>query len=119
MFFCLVLQSLFVTVDADEAENERVLDYFGLAKTALPSIRLITLKDQMSKYKPDFTEITSKDLISFVTSFFDGKLKPHLLSQEIPEDWDKTPVKVLVGKNFNEVAKDKSKTVLVIFIAPW
>ena len=73
----------------------------------------------MQKFKPEFKDITSKDLITFATAFFDGKLKPHLLSQEIPEDWNQKPVKVLVGKNFNEVAKDKSKTVLVIFVAPW
>jgi len=109
----------FVLVDTDEATNERILQFFGLKKTDVPAVRLVTLKDEMLKFKPDSSDIESNVLKTFVNDFFDGKLKPHLLSEEIPEDWDKNPVKVLVGKNFHKVAKDKTKTVLAVLVAPW
>lgn len=112
-------KTLFVAIDSDDEENERVLEFFGLKAASLPAVRLITLKDEMSKFKPESDDINVQVLTDFVKDFFDGKLKPHLLTQEIPDDWDKNPVKILVGKNFHKVATDKKKTVLVTFIAPW
>ncbi len=112
-------QVVFVLIDSDMDENERVLEFFGLKREDTPTLRLISLAQDMTKYKPESDELTAAVIEQFVQDFFDKKIRPHLLTQEVPADWDAEPVKVLVGKNFEQVAYDKSKNVLVEFYAPW
>lgn len=110
---------LFIYLDTSDEDNARILEFFGLKAEECPAVRLITLGEDMTKYKPDNNDLSTEAVRTFVQAFRDGKLKPHLMSEEVPEDWDAKPVKTLVGKNFVEVALDEKKDVFVEFYAPW
>ena len=101
---------LFVTINTDEEDHKRILEFFGITESELPTYRAIKLGEDMAKYKPEDDKFENAE--QFVTDFMDGKLKQHLMSQDVPEDWDKEGVKVLVGKNFQEVAMNVEKDVL-------
>lgn len=110
-----LLQVLFIYLDVGDEENSRILEFFGLKLEDCPSVRLINLGEDMSKFKPDTDDLGTEAITAFVQSFVDGNLKPHLMSEDVPSDWDAKEVKVLVGNNFDEVARDKSKDVFVEF----
>lgn len=112
---------LFVSINTDDEDHGRILEFFGMKKDEVPAARVIRLADEMAKFKPT-TDVLGGDgseMKKFVDDFLEGTLKQHLLSQDLPEDWDKTPVKTLVATNFDEVVFDKEKNVLVEFYAPW
>ena len=103
---------LFIMVDIDVEDNVNVLEYFGGKIADVPIIKILA---ERNKYTSVAEELTVDTISSFVQSFLDGRLKPYYKSEEIPEDWDKEPVKVIVAKNFREVAMNPDKDVFVEF----
>ncbi|NXL94240.1 PDIA2 isomerase, partial [Alectura lathami] len=108
---------LFVVVDVN-GYGDTVLPFFGLKPDDAPTLRFIKMENNR-KYQMDEDAFSATAVRSFVQAVLDGKVKPQLLSAEPPEDWDTRPVKVLVGKTFEQVAFDETKNVFVKFYAPW
>ncbi|MGH0158591.1 UNVERIFIED_CONTAM: hypothetical protein FKN15_000315 [Acipenser sinensis] len=111
-------QVIFVLIDVDNGDFQNVLNFFGVKSEDAPTVRLINTKTEKKYAMPD-REITTENVRQFCQDVLDGAQQPHLKSQEIPVDWDKNPVKILVSKNFEQVAFDETRSVLVEFYAPW
>nr|CAD7411882.1 unnamed protein product [Timema cristinae] len=63
-------------------------------------------------------EFTTDHFEKFLTSLKAGELEPYLKSEPVPDSND-GPVKVAVGRNFDEVVTDNGKDTLIEFYAPW
>lgn len=110
---------LFIYIDIDKTENSRILDYFLVKPSVCPLyIFTILTQENMLKYKPDSSELKEELLKAFVQEVLDNKREPYLNSEEVPEDWDSKEVKVLVGKNFDQVARNHKNNVFVMFYKP-
>ena len=103
---------LFVTINTDLDDHKRILEFFGITEDELPTFRAVKLGEDKAKFKPEDDSINAENIATFVADFIEGKLKQHLMSEDIPQGWDKEGVKVLVGKNFHEVAMNPEKDVL-------
>jgi len=108
-------QMLFIYIDSDQEENKRVMEFFGLTDKDVPTYRIIKMQDNMAKYKPEELDLSSDAVIKFSQGVLSGVIKRHLMTEEVPADWNSKPVSVLVGKNFKEVAFDSTKKVFVEF----
>ncbi|KAI9207178.1 disulfide isomerase 1 protein [Polychytrium aggregatum] len=62
--------------------------------------------------------IGGDEFAKYLDDFVSGTLEPSLKSQEIPETNDE-PVKVVVGKNYQDIVLNEANDVLIEFYAPW
>lgn len=106
-----------VITDIKEGLESRLAEYIGVKEEDLPTVRIHDTRVDLKKYNL-VGDITKESIKKFVKDWEDGKLKPSLKSQEIPEKQDK-PVYTIVGKSFEDVVINSDKDVLVKFYAPW
>ncbi|XP_041924295.1 protein disulfide-isomerase A4 [Alosa sapidissima] len=102
---------------ADEEDYSDELKSLGLSDSG-EEVNAVILGDGGKKYAMEPEEFDSEVLRDFVMAFKKGKLKAIVKSQPIPKS-NKGPVKVVVGKTFDEIVMDKKKDVLIEFYAPW
>lgn len=66
---------LFIYINIDEEDNQRILEFFGMKSADCPSYRYINLGEDMTKYKPDNDDINTETVTAFVQGVLDGKVR--------------------------------------------
>lgn len=102
---------------ANEEDYASELKDLGLSDSG-EEVNVAILDTNGKKYARDPDEFDSDSLRDFVMAFKKGKLTPVLKSQPIPKN-NKGPVKIVVGKTFDEIVMDAKSDVLIEFYAPW
>ncbi|XP_050388560.1 protein disulfide-isomerase A4 [Patella vulgata] len=103
---------------ANEEDFDQLIKQFGLEDSP-EEINIGIIGKDNKKYKMEpMEEFDSDEIKEFLEKFKKGKLSSEIRSQPIPKK-QSGPVKVVVGKNFEEVVLDKTKDVLIEFYAPW
>ena len=113
-------QILFVVSGVSDGIQQRLGEFIGVEEASLPTIRILDPANNMKKFTfPGRIESLTLDAITqFINDFKSGSLQPFLKSEEIPAD-NSQPVKVVVGKQFNEIVIDNDNDVFIEFYAPW
>ncbi|XP_068565889.1 protein disulfide-isomerase A4 [Cebidichthys violaceus] len=101
----------------DEEDYAEELKGLGLSDSG-EEVNVGILAEEGKKFAMEPEEFDADVLREFVMAFKKGKLKPIIKSQPVPKN-NKGPVKVVVGKTFEEIVMDKEKDVLIEFYAPW
>ncbi|GJN13244.1 hypothetical protein PR202_ga31595 [Eleusine coracana subsp. coracana] len=107
---------LFVFVERDNEEvGEPVANYFGIAGQET-TVLAYTGNEDAKKFFLD-GEVSLDAIKKFAEGFLEDKLTPFYKSEPVPESND-GDVKVVVGKNLDQIVLDESKDVLLEALEP-
>lgn len=108
---------VFCKSEIKDGLGSRLAEYVGVKESNQDTIVAIKFNGgNLLKYKIQFTD--EEAIVKFIEDFKEGKLKEFLKSEDIPAD-NNEPVKVVVGKNFEDIVFNKEKHVLLEAYAPW
>ncbi|GJZ07741.1 disulfide-isomerase-like protein [Tanacetum coccineum] len=95
-------------------DSQAALQFFGLKEEQTPVI----IVQDTEGLKFINQNVQADHIAMWLKDFKDGKLKPFIKSEDIPETNDE-PVKVVVAKSLRDMVLDPKKNVLLEVYAPW
>jgi len=76
-------EMVFVLVDTDNVENEKICQIFDIKATDAPTLRMATTtKRVIRKFKPEEENLTEENIRKFVARVKDGSLEPYMTREE-------------------------------------
>merc|ERR1712192_29184 len=77
-------EMMFVRVDAENEENEKLFQIFDIKGTDAPTFRMATTtKRSIRKFKPEDDNLTEENIRNFLATVKDGSLEPYLTKEEV------------------------------------
>ncbi|KAK7272138.1 hypothetical protein RJT34_28560 [Clitoria ternatea] len=109
---------IYLELDNEDDGKRVTADVFGISETGSdPKVLAFTGFFDGKKFLHD-GELTVDKIKAFGEDFLEDKLKLFFKSHPVPESND-GDVKIVVGKNFEEIVLDESKDVLLEIYSPW
>jgi protein disulfide-isomerase A1 len=103
---------------ADSNKFKQQLPRFGATGNVIPTVVVIHPENQQKWPWDESNALEQPALHAWLESVADGLRPSFMKSEPIPEANDQ-PVKVIVGKTFDQIVQDPTKDILVEFYAPW
>ncbi|KVH87963.1 protein disulfide-isomerase-like [Cynara cardunculus var. scolymus] len=98
----------------DVQASQAALQYFGLKEDQAP----VLVVQNSNGLKFINSNVEADQLAPWLNDYVDGKVKPFIKSEPIPETNDE-PVKVVVANSLKDMVLDSKKNVLLEIYAPW
>jgi protein disulfide-isomerase A1 len=106
----------------DSTQNKQLASRWGASGSVFPTAVLVSYESSEAKLfvwnEETEKEYNADTLKNFIEQSLAGTYVTNKKSEPIPDSNDE-PVKVVVGKQFNDIVLDSSKDVLLEFYAPW
>jgi protein disulfide-isomerase A1 len=103
------------------SNSAQLAERWGASGKVIPTAIFVNWAGDTPKfviYNEEGDALTAETAIAFTNQALEGTYTSYKKSEPIPAPNDDA-VKVVVGKNFNDVVFDKEKDVFVEFYAPW
>lgn len=106
-----------VVCDIKDSEGAKLAKLCNMTEKTIPKVMIVNPEtENPTKYQMS-GGINEENIMIFINKFLKGKLKPLIISQEVPKN-NTGDLFILVGKNFKKKVLDNDKDILIYFVSP-